>query len=95
MRWQPSPPEEELWPGDEILAASNKRFGLKAPLERIVATDWVTTALNRDKIGEFQVVVDLACGHSQVVSMRRRNVRCKICQAMIDRGADYEAFRNR
>lgn len=83
------------WPGDTSLAEVNKRFNVKAPLERIVETNILMTALNQGKldIKNLERVVDLACGH-RVLTKNTKKCRCGVCQEMLDRGCDYDLFRN-
>lgn len=82
--------------GDPVLAATMRRFKVKAPVERIVRTDDLATALNRDKLGSNMMkrVVDLECGHKAVTTNQKR-VSCGTCHEMILNGEDYEAFRFR
>jgi hypothetical protein len=86
--------DEERWPGDPVLATVMK--GAKAPVELIVRTDWLATAVNRERLGEDmrRRIVDLACGH-KAVTVNVKTCKCKACHAMILRGADYDKFRNR
>ncbi len=85
----------ELWPGDEKLAALNKKFGIKAPTERIIRTDIIATAFNRERLlPRGERIVDLACGHFVVAKIVQNRKRCYLCQDMFDRGADYDLFRH-
>jgi len=82
--------------GDPELAALMRRMKVKAPIEKILRTDWLATALNRKKLGEDMCkrIVDLACGH-KAVTRNARTCPCSTCHGMILNGDDYEAFRNR
>ena len=82
--------------GDPELAKFQKRIWKKPPVEKIVATDWLATALNRAKLGPDYAkrIVDLACGH-KVITRNLRQCGCGVCHQMILNGEDYEAFRNR
>lgn len=78
--------------GDPVIAKMYK--GRPAPVEKIVGTDYLATALNRDKIGRDvrKRVVDLACGH-KTVTKNRTKAPCQECRRMMLDGEDYEAFR--
>jgi hypothetical protein len=81
--------------GDPELAETMKRYWKKPPVEKIVATDFLATALNRGTLGNdlCKRIVDLACGHKAVT----RNVKtcpCLSCHKMILDGEDYDAWRN-
>ncbi len=82
--------------GDPELAAMMKRVWKKPPVERIVQTDWLATAVNREKLGPDMCkrIVELACGH-RVVTRNARTCGCADCHKMILAGEDYDAFRNR
>lgn len=82
--------------GDPELAAKMKSYWKKPPVEKIVATDFLATALNRAKLGpdHCKRIVDLACGH-KAVTRNARTAPCETCHKMILDGEDYEAFRNR
>lgn len=84
--------------GDPVLAAvmRSMRINAKAPVEKIVGTDWLASAINRPKLGPDMCkrIVDLACGH-KAVTRNARTCPCSICHEMILNGEDYEAFRNR
>jgi hypothetical protein len=82
--------------GDPELAAFQRRFWKKPPIEKIVATDFLATSLNRDTLGPdlCKRIVDLECGH-KAVTRNARTCPCKTCHKMILDGEDYEAFRNR
>jgi len=82
--------------GDPELAARMKVYWKKPPVERIVRTDFLATAVNREKLGTdlCKRIVDLACGH-QAVTRNARTCACTACHEMILAGEDYEAFRNR
>ncbi len=81
--------------GDPELAAFQKRFWKKPPVEKIVQTDWLATALNRAKLGpdHCKRVVDLACGH-KAVTRNAKSCPCKACHKMILNGEDYDLWRN-
>lgn len=85
---------EPIARGDDELATTMRRMKVPAPVEQIAYTDWLLTALNREKLGERRRVVVLACGHHEVTA-NSRSCRCAKCHAMILNGEDYEAFRNR
>lgn len=84
--------------GDPVLAAAMRAMSInaKAPVEKIIRTDWLATAVNRGKLGpdHCKRIVDLACGH-KAVTRNARTCPCKDCHKMILDGEDYEAFRNR
>lgn len=82
--------------GDPELAATMRRLKVKAPVERIVRTDFIATAHNREKLGSDMCrrIVDLECGHKEV-TRNARSCRCSTCHKMILDGEDYDAFRNR
>jgi len=82
--------------GDPELAATMRRYWKKPPIEKITATDFLATAINRETLGVDMCkrIVDLACGH-KVVTRNARTCPCTICHKMILDGEDYEAFRNR
>lgn len=67
--------------------------------ERITRTDILTTALNRDRLGDvLNRVVELACGHRTVTKALTR-ARCLRCEEMLRRSIesgdeDYESFRH-
>ena len=85
----------DAWPGDPELAAFNKEWKIKAPLERIRETDILLTSFNADKLlprGERVVVLE--CRHLDVVKITAMRKRCSVCQDMIERGADYDLFRH-
>lgn len=78
--------------GDPVLADQMRRLKVKAPVERILMTDWLATAINKENLG-LKRVVKLECGHDEVT----RNITkapCSKCHAMILNGEDYDAFRN-
>ena len=83
-------------PRDEELAATMRKFKVKAPVEQIVRTDILATAINRQKLGSDirKRIVDLECGHKEITTNITR-APCSQCHAMILNGEDYEAFRNR
>jgi hypothetical protein len=89
-RWNPARKEE----GDPVLAATMRRFGVKAPVEKIAFVDWLATACNRERLKPSELMVVLECGHYQVTS-RKGRAPCTACHEMILNGQDYEAFRNR
>ena len=80
--------------GDPELAALMRRLRIKAPVERIVATDILATACNLDKLDLPERLVTLACGH-QTVTRNWTRAPCYECHRMILDGEDYDAFRNR
>lgn len=64
--------------------------------ERIVETNMLLTAFNRDVLGKKRFV-DLECGHVAITGNYTR-VRCGRCEEMLRRSVetgdeDYEAFR--
>lgn len=68
--------------------------------ERIVETDWVVTAFNRQILirGGLDRIVRLECGHSKRTSAIVR-ARCSRCEEMLRRSIDtgeedYEGFRS-
>jgi len=84
--------------GDPVLAAAMRRYHARypmaAPMEKIARTDWLATAINRDKLGDVaKRVVDLECGH-QTVTTNMNRAPCWKCLAMILNGEDYDLFRN-
>lgn len=81
--------------GDPELAATMRRFKVKAPVEKIVRTNYLATALNRAQLGADYCnrIVELACGHREV-TRNARSCPCSTCHKMILDGEDYEAFRN-
>ena len=80
--------------GDPVLAKYMRDAGVKAPVERIIGTDFLITAFNRGRLGHDMIkrVVDLECGHKTITKNRRR-APCEICHEMILNGEDYHAFR--
>jgi len=54
--------------GDPVLAETMRRFWKKPPVEKIVATDFLATSLNRATLGTdlCKRIVDLECGHKAV-----------------------------
>ena len=80
--------------GDPELATTMRRLGVKAPVERIIRTDFLATAFNRDKLGPNMLkrIVDLECGHREITTNAKR-CKCHTCHEMILNGEDYEAFR--
>jgi hypothetical protein len=81
--------------GDPDLAALYDGIDVPEPRERILETDYLLTAYNRDKLGDdlMKRIVKLECGHFTIT----RNVKkagCKRCHRMIVEGYDYDAFRN-
>lgn len=80
---------------DPELAAFMRKHCKKAPVEKIVGTDILSTSFNRDKLRAAQRVVNLACGHQAVTTYSRKRVPCKLCHEMILNGGDYEAWRFR
>ncbi len=86
----------KAWPGDPELAAFNKEWKIKAPLERIRETDILLTAHNADKLLPLgQRIVVLECRHIDIAKITARRKRCSVCQDMIERGADYDLWRHR
>jgi hypothetical protein len=81
--------------GDPQLAERMRQFKVKAPVEKIIATDLLATALNRDTLGDdlCKRIVDLACGH-KAVTRNATSCQCSICHEMILNGEDYEAWRS-
>lgn len=85
---------EARWPGDPELAARFKALEFKAPLETILETDFFTTGASGMN-GVDQRVVILACRHTAIAERGQwKKMRCQLCQAMIDRGADYDGYRS-
>ena len=68
--------------------------------ERIMRTDWLSTSFSRPgwakKYGDAKAakmrVVDLECNH-QTITMNFDKAHCPCCQELIDRGLDYQGFR--
>lgn len=79
--------------GDTELAMTMRRMKVAVPVEVIVETDWLATAVNRETLGKDERVVILACGH-YVVTANRKKVPCTKCHEMILNGEDYDLFRN-
>lgn len=69
----------------------------KPPTERIVRSELLLTAINRDTGGISKDVrvrmVKLECGHT-VASRNLVRAGCPHCHEMILGGGDYDAFRN-
>ncbi len=80
--------------GDPELAKIMRRLKIKPPIERIVTTDWMATALNRDKLGLKKRIVILECSH-YTATTNAKTAPCRQCHKMILNGEDYEKFRNR
>lgn len=82
--------------GDPELAKFYRETHPKPPVENIVETDVMATALNRSKLGDnfLKRVVILACGHREITTNKKR-APCRTCHKMMLDGEDYEAFRNR
>lgn len=82
--------------GDPELAERMKLYWKKPPVERIIRTDFLATAINREKLGEdlCKRIVELDCGH-RAVTRNAKTCPCLDCHKMILDGEDYEAFRNR
>lgn len=82
-------------PGDPELAAYMARLKPKPPVEKIVRTEWLDTAVNREKLGPSMMrrIVKLECGH-QAVTKNARVAKCLACHKIIMAGQDYDAFRN-
>ncbi len=80
--------------GDPELAATMRRAGVTAPVERIIRTDQWATAVNRDSLGQNMMnrIVELECGHREITTNTKR-CNCYTCHEMILNGEDYEAFR--
>jgi hypothetical protein len=80
--------------GDPELAAIMAKINPPAPVEKIVGTDHLATAINRDKLGPRMArrIVNLECGH-QTVTVNRHRAPCARCHRMILEGYDYHAFR--
>lgn len=81
------------WPGDPALAEINQKISAKAPKSRILHTDILATAYNIEQleINDLERIVDLDCSH-KVVTKNFKTCHCPICQAMVDRGADFDSF---
>ena len=80
--------------GDPVLAEMIRGVHKRAPIERIVSTDWLLTFSNRNKLKDFERIADLACGHKAITKAVHR-CACYECHKMILDGEDYDAFRNR
>lgn len=80
--------------GDPVLAANMRAWNVKAPVERIIRTDHLVTAVNREKLGPNMMnrVVELECGHREITTNAKR-CSCYTCHEMILNGEDYHAFR--
>ena len=80
--------------GDPVLAKTMRDAGVKAPVERILRTDFLATAFNRDTLGSNMMkrIVDLECGHKAITRNVKR-CKCPQCHEMILNGEDYVAFR--
>jgi len=80
--------------GDPVLAKTMRDAGVKAPVERIIRTDWLATAVNCDKLGGNMMnrIVELKCGHREITTNSKR-AKCHACHEMILNGEDYHAFR--
>lgn len=79
---------------DPKLAALMVKIKPPVPIEKIIQSELIVTAMNFDK-GIFKIgqrVVRLACGHTTLTSARYR-CGCHECHKMIMRGEDYDAFR--
>lgn len=68
-------------------------------MERIVQTDWLATAVNRDRLKGFTRIVDLSCGHKAVSAAHGRCI-CRRCEEMMrrsiaDGSEDWDSFRHR
>lgn len=68
--------------------------------ERIVETDWIATAFNREQLGADCVkrIVALACGH-RAVTRNAASMTCPRCTEMLRRSIetgdeDYEGWRH-
>jgi hypothetical protein len=83
-------------PGDPKLAALMKSLAdrglIKAPLERILRTDILATAFNRDKLKGLNRIADLECGH-KTVTPNRKHAQCQECLRMMLDGEDYQLYR--
>jgi hypothetical protein len=67
--------------------------GQPAPVEEIVSTDWLATAINHGNktLRVTERIVILRCGHREVTRNARR-CKCTACHQMILNGEDYEKF---
>ena len=80
--------------GDPVLAKRMRALKVEAPIERIVAVDWVATACNPGMMEKGRRLVILACGH-YTATKNQKEAKCHLCHEMILNGEDYEAWRNR
>lgn len=81
------------WPGDPTLAEINRSVSVKPPKSRIVETNILATSYNLDRLdlSALERIVNLDCGHL-VVTRNHLHCICPVCQDMIDRGADFQAY---
>ncbi len=77
---------------DPELARRMIELKVKPPIERIIETDIILTALNHKILGNQRVAL-LACGH-RIITSNAHRAQCLKCHQMILAGEDYEAFRN-
>lgn len=76
--------------GDPVLAEFLERHGVKPGPSRIIGTDWIATALNRERLGQRRIV-DLSCRH-KAVTRNRSSMTCPRCVELIREGLDYEGW---
>jgi hypothetical protein len=80
------------WPGDPELADLLRKYGPnKVDPWPIRETDMLATAFNRSILKLGERIVILKCGH-RAVTKNRKSCHCSVCQAMVDRGADFDLF---
>lgn len=80
---------------DPVLAELAARHGVKPERSRITSTDWLLTAVNRERLGASMLrrIVDLSCGH-KAVTQNAKSMDCPRCAEMIRQGHDYEGWIN-
>jgi len=78
--------------GDPELAEMFERFGIRPRPSRIIETDIVATAFNREKLGKKRVVV-LSCRH-RAITGNQISMTCPRCVEMMKEGLDYDAWIN-
>ena len=73
---------------------------ITTPSERIVETDLIASAFNRERLGTSMTrrIVVLACGH-RAVTRNSNSMRCLRCTEMLRRSIetgeeDYDSFRH-
>ena len=76
--------------GDPVLAGVFDRLGCRPEPSRIVGTDWMATALNRERLGQRRIV-DLSCRH-KAVTRNLSSMTCPRCVQLMREGLDYEGW---